>query len=150
VAVVVQKPAGPSIPDSSRLQLKGRPALMRAGTGGDGLRGLGDSALRRQRRRRPRRGAGSPPARSEPAAVQGLFEACREVFSIPGTVPPPAGVERIKSILGNSSRSVFFCTLGLPKLARVGRCSCSACVVFDCIAVCVHSEPSSWSVHHFV
>jgi plant cysteine oxidase len=35
--------------------------------------------------------------------VQRLFEACREVFTGagPGAVPPPADVERIKSVLGN-------------------------------------------------
>ncbi|KAL6838750.1 hypothetical protein ACP4OV_031464 [Aristida adscensionis] len=68
----------------------------------DGSRSAG--ALRRRRRGRgPRRGAGPPPpsmAAPAGAAVQRLFEACREVFSGgPGTVPPAAGVERIKSVL---------------------------------------------------
>jgi cysteamine dioxygenase len=37
------------------------------------------------------------------AAVQRLFEACREVFdgANPGAVPPPARIERVKSALGN-------------------------------------------------
>ena len=37
------------------------------------------------------------------AAVQRLFEACREVFNDagPGAVPPPAGIERVKAVLGN-------------------------------------------------
>ncbi|XP_062194865.1 plant cysteine oxidase 2-like [Phragmites australis] len=74
---------------------------------GSGLPELDDSRsgsrdagpLRRRRQRRTRRAAGVPPTMAAPAAVQRLFEACREVFSGPGTVPPPAGVERIKSVL---------------------------------------------------
>lgn len=58
------------------------------------------------RRRRSGPGAGAPQAMAAPpaTAVQRLFEACREVFTGaggPGAVPPPAGVERIKSVLGN-------------------------------------------------
>lgn len=61
-------------------------------------------AIRRRRQRQPRRGAGAPQAMAAPvAAVQRLFEACREVFNgaDPGAVPPPAGIERVKSVLGN-------------------------------------------------
>ncbi|CAL4965731.1 unnamed protein product [Urochloa decumbens] len=63
----------------------------------------GGGAIRRRRQRRPRRGAGAPQAMAAPAAaaVQRLFEACREVFNgaAPGAVPPPAGIERVKSVL---------------------------------------------------
>ncbi|KAK3160568.1 hypothetical protein QOZ80_1BG0061280 [Eleusine coracana subsp. coracana] len=94
---------------------------MRAETGG-GLRGLGDSALlqMQKRRRRTRRGAGSStPARSGPAAVQRLFEACREVFSVPGTVPPPAGVERIKSVLDSITAADVNLTPNMSYFQRI-------------------------------
>jgi hypothetical protein len=61
-------------------------------------------AKRRRRRARAAAAAAAPRTMAAPAtAVQRLFEACREVFTGagPGAVPPPAGVERIKSVLGN-------------------------------------------------
>lgn len=65
----------------------------------------GGGAIRRRRQRRPRRGAGAPQTTmaAPAAAVQRLFEACREVFdgANPGAVPPPARIERVKSALGN-------------------------------------------------
>ncbi|KAL5226613.1 hypothetical protein ABZP36_014878 [Zizania latifolia] len=73
---------------------------------GNGRSGAKDPGARRRRRRQQQRGRGraeAPPAMSAPTAVQRLFEACSEVFSGPdstsGAVPPPAGVERIKSVL---------------------------------------------------
>ncbi|KAG8045916.1 hypothetical protein GUJ93_ZPchr0008g12970 [Zizania palustris] len=76
---------------------QGTPA--RGGGGGSSSGG----AVERRRSR-----SEAHPAMAAPTAVQRLFEACREVFSGPeasaGAVPPPAGVERIKSVLGNPRR----------------------------------------------
>lgn len=68
------------------------------GGGGSRLASRDGGSIRRRRQRRPRRGAVAAPA-----AVQRLFEACREVFNgvTPGAVPPLAGIERVKSVLGN-------------------------------------------------
>lgn len=86
----------------------------------DGLPELGNSrsAAREAGQRWRGRRAAAPPAMAAPAAVQRLFDACREVFSGPGAgvVPPPAGVERIKSVLGNSLRQ--FLAPWIPKIAR--------------------------------
>ncbi|BAS70779.1 plant cysteine oxidase 2 [Oryza sativa Japonica Group] len=95
-----------------------------------GLPELGSGArdpagARRQRRRRQQRrpampsaGAAAQPAPSP--AVQGLFEACREVFGASaGAVPSPAGVERIKSVLDSISAADVSLTRNMSYFRRV-------------------------------
>ncbi|CAL4978303.1 unnamed protein product [Urochloa decumbens] len=83
----------------------------------------GGGAIRRRRQRRPRRGAGAPQAMAAPAAaaVQRLFEACREVFNgaAPGAVPPPAGIERVKSVLDCITAADVGLTPNMPYFRRV-------------------------------
>ncbi|CAD6240183.1 unnamed protein product [Miscanthus lutarioriparius] len=54
-------------------------------------------------------------------AVQRLFEACREVFTGtgPGAVPPPAGVERIKSVLDSITAADVRLTSNMSYFRRV-------------------------------
>ncbi|KXG31656.1 plant cysteine oxidase 2 isoform X1 [Sorghum bicolor] len=85
-------------------------------------RDAGAQGRRRQRQRRPRRGAGAPQPMAAPAtAVQRLFEACREVFTGagPGAVPPPAGVERIKSVLDSITAADVRLTSNMSYFRRV-------------------------------
>ncbi|WVZ72617.1 hypothetical protein U9M48_021047 [Paspalum notatum var. saurae] len=105
------------------------------------LASSGAGALRRRRQRRQRRGAGAPQAQAmaAPPAVQRLYEACREVFTgaAPGAVPPPAGIERIKSVLDsitaadvcitpNMSYFRFVDTRSTPKITYLHLYKCEA------------------------
>jgi len=111
LAAVVQtpKPFGPSTPVLLKpLRVPESREGVDAGVGRRRPPGAGGQqvgVVGRRRQRRPRRGAGAAPqAMASPvAAVQRLFEACREVFNDagPGAVPPPAGIERVKAVLGN-------------------------------------------------
>ncbi|PAN32650.1 hypothetical protein PAHAL_5G502600 [Panicum hallii] len=80
-------------------------------------------AIRRRRQRRPRHGAGAAPqAMATPvAAVQRLFEACREVFNDagPGAVPPPAGIERVKAVLDSITAEDVGLTPNMSYFRRV-------------------------------
>ncbi|PWZ30831.1 Plant cysteine oxidase 2 [Zea mays] len=79
-------------------------------------------AKRRRRRARAAAAAAAPRTMAAPAtAVQRLFEACREVFAGagPGAVPPPAGVERIKSVLDSITAADVRLTSSMPYFRRV-------------------------------
>lgn len=43
-----------------------------------------------------------PTTMSSTVALQKLFNACKEVFKGPGTVPPPLDVQNLRHILGKS------------------------------------------------
>uniref|UniRef100_A0A0D9UXN4 cysteine dioxygenase n=1 Tax=Leersia perrieri TaxID=77586 RepID=A0A0D9UXN4_9ORYZ len=73
----------------------------------------------RQQQRRPAMPPSPVPAPA-PTAVQRLFEACREVFGASdGAVPSPAGIERIKSVLENTSAADVSLTPNMPYFRRV-------------------------------
>ncbi|KAF0916042.1 hypothetical protein E2562_000671 [Oryza meyeriana var. granulata] len=106
------------------------PPLMRVEAGGLPEQGTGarsgarDPGARRRRRQQQQRGrsrADAPPGMSAPPpAVQGLFEACREVFGASAcAVPSPAGVERIKSVLDSISAADVSLTPNMSYFRRV-------------------------------
>jgi plant cysteine oxidase len=77
------------------------------GAAGGGVEVAGERSAKRQRVAAPpspgarRRGSGRRRrVQAEAAAVQRLFQACRAVFRGPGTVPAPAEVHLLCSMIG--------------------------------------------------
>ncbi|KAF8705753.1 hypothetical protein HU200_030956 [Digitaria exilis] len=114
------------------------------GGGGSRLASRDGGSIRRRRQRRPRRGAVAAPA-----AVQRLFEACREVFNgvTPGAVPPLAGIERVKSVLDTITAVDVGLTPNMSHFQRVnprGSPEITQLQLYECEAfsICIFCLPS--------